>query len=230
MPQAGIFSPERNLARGALSRAVSCAGKHALKHAAIPGETVFACSPAMPHEAHGRRCRPCLCWQGCSPAWPYSEDGLLVALDGNILNLADLVDELYPGAAAGKKPGQLLVKLYRAPGGFPVEKFFGDFTLSVYEKAGRALSLYRSGSGSRPARPGSEVVLLGAAGGVELIVCALAIRNEIAPPTINYETPDPECDLDYVPNEPRALKIKTAMSNALGFGGHNATLVVSKFK
>ena len=72
--------------------------------------------------------------------------------------------------------------------------------------------------------------LLGAAGGVELIVCALAIRNEIAPPTINYETPDPECDLDYVPNKPRALKIKTAMSNALGFGGHNATLVVSKFK
>ncbi len=72
--------------------------------------------------------------------------------------------------------------------------------------------------------------LLGAAGGVEFIVCALAIKNEIAPQTINYETPDPDCDLDYVPNKPRALKIKTAMSNALGFGGHNATVVVSKFK
>ncbi|MFA5146323.1 MAG: beta-ketoacyl-ACP synthase II [Candidatus Omnitrophota bacterium] len=71
--------------------------------------------------------------------------------------------------------------------------------------------------------------LLGAAGGAEMIVCALAIKNEIAPPTINYETPDPECDLDYVPNKPRGLKIKVAMSNALGFGGHNATLVVRKF-
>lgn len=72
--------------------------------------------------------------------------------------------------------------------------------------------------------------LLGAAGGVEFIVCALAIKEGIAPPTINYETPDPECDLDYVPNKPRALKIKTAMSNALGFGGHNATVVMTKFK
>jgi 3-oxoacyl-[acyl-carrier-protein] synthase II len=70
--------------------------------------------------------------------------------------------------------------------------------------------------------------LLGAAGGVELIVCALAIREGVIPPTINYETPDPECDLDYVPNRPRPLKIGVAMSNALGFGGHNATLVVKK--
>ncbi|MBI5124484.1 MAG: beta-ketoacyl-ACP synthase II [Candidatus Omnitrophica bacterium] len=71
--------------------------------------------------------------------------------------------------------------------------------------------------------------LLGAAGGVELIACALAIKHSIIPPTINYETPDPDCDLDYVPNKPRAHKIKVAMSNALGFGGHNATLVVKKF-
>ncbi len=70
--------------------------------------------------------------------------------------------------------------------------------------------------------------LLGAAGGVEMIVCALTIKNGIIPPTINYETPDPECDLDYVPNKPRASKVKVAMSNALGFGGHNATLVVRK--
>ena len=72
--------------------------------------------------------------------------------------------------------------------------------------------------------------LLGAAGGVELIVCALAIKEGIIPPTINYETPDPECDLDYVPNKPRAAKLNVLMSNALGFGGHNATLVVKKFK
>lgn len=71
--------------------------------------------------------------------------------------------------------------------------------------------------------------LLGAAGGAELVVCALAIKHGIIPPTINYETPDPECDLDYVPNKPRAAKINVAMSNALGFGGHNATLVVKKF-
>lgn len=71
--------------------------------------------------------------------------------------------------------------------------------------------------------------LLGAAGGVELIACALAIEHGIIPPTINYETPDPDCDLDYVPNKPRAHKIKVAVSNALGFGGHNATLVVKKY-
>lgn len=71
--------------------------------------------------------------------------------------------------------------------------------------------------------------LLGAAGGVEMIACALAIKHGIIPPTINYETPDPECDLDYVPNKPRAHKINVALSNALGFGGHNATLVVKKF-
>ena len=71
--------------------------------------------------------------------------------------------------------------------------------------------------------------LLGAAGGVEMIVCALAIKHAIIPPTINYETPDPDCDLDYVPNKPRAHKIKVAASNALGFGGHNATLIVKKY-
>lgn len=70
--------------------------------------------------------------------------------------------------------------------------------------------------------------MLGAAGGAELIVCALAIKEGIIPPTINYETPDPECDLDYVPNVPRSSKIKVAMSNALGFGGHNASLIVRK--
>ena len=71
--------------------------------------------------------------------------------------------------------------------------------------------------------------LLGAAGGVELIASALAIKEGIIPPTINYETPDPDCDLDYVPNKPRAAKLKVVVSNALGFGGHNATLVVRKF-
>ena len=71
--------------------------------------------------------------------------------------------------------------------------------------------------------------LLGAAGGVEMVVCAFTIKEGIIPPTINYETPDPDCDLDYVPNTPRAAKVKVALSNSLGFGGHNATLVVRAF-
>jgi len=57
----------------------------------------------------------------------------------------------------------------------------------------------------------------------------LAMRDQVLPPTINYETPDPECDLDYVPNEPRAAKISVAVNNAFGFGGHNGVLVIKKF-
>ena len=72
--------------------------------------------------------------------------------------------------------------------------------------------------------------LLGAAGAVELVVCCLSIKNNIIAPTINYETPDPDCDLDYVPNRAREAKVDVAMSNSLGFGGHNATLVVRRFK
>ncbi len=70
--------------------------------------------------------------------------------------------------------------------------------------------------------------LLGAAGGVEAIACALAIEREMLPPTINYEFPDPECDLDYVPNTPRSAHIDVAMSNAFGFGGHNAILILKR--
>ena len=72
--------------------------------------------------------------------------------------------------------------------------------------------------------------LLGAAGGVEAIFSVLAIRDSILPPTINYETPDPECDLDYVVNSARTKEIKAAMSNSLGFGGHNATIVFKKYE
>ncbi len=72
--------------------------------------------------------------------------------------------------------------------------------------------------------------LLGAAGAVELVACCLSLKNNIIAPTINYETPDPDCDLDYVPNEAREAKVDVALSNSLGFGGHNATLVVRRFK
>lgn len=71
---------------------------------------------------------------------------------------------------------------------------------------------------------------LGAAGAIEFIVCCLAIKNKIIPPTINYENPDPECDLNYTPNKAVKFDAKTALSNSLGFGGHNATLIVKEFK
>ena len=71
--------------------------------------------------------------------------------------------------------------------------------------------------------------LLGASGAIEAVFCILAIRDEILPPTINYQTPDPECDLDYVPNRPRKAAPKHVMSNSFGFGGHNATLIFSRF-
>ncbi|MCD6317645.1 beta-ketoacyl-ACP synthase II [Candidatus Aerophobetes bacterium] len=70
--------------------------------------------------------------------------------------------------------------------------------------------------------------LLGATGGVEMIACVLSIQRGIVPPTINYEVPDPECDLDYVPNHAREVNIGVALSNSMGFGGHNAVLVVKK--
>jgi len=72
--------------------------------------------------------------------------------------------------------------------------------------------------------------LLGAAGGVEAIFTIMAIKEGIIPPTINYETPDPDCDLDYAPNQAKKKELRAAMSNSLGFGGHNATLVFKKYE
>ncbi|MTI79846.1 MAG: beta-ketoacyl-ACP synthase II [Firmicutes bacterium] len=72
--------------------------------------------------------------------------------------------------------------------------------------------------------------LLGAAGGVEAVACVLAIVNGVVPPTINYEVPDPECDLDYTTNGARERDIKVAISNSLGFGGHNVTTVYKKYE
>jgi 3-oxoacyl-[acyl-carrier-protein] synthase II len=71
--------------------------------------------------------------------------------------------------------------------------------------------------------------LLGATGGIEAIITALALKNGFLPPTINLETPDEECDLDYVPNKGRKKDIRYALSNALGFGGHNAVIALKKY-
>ncbi|MBU1090721.1 MAG: beta-ketoacyl-ACP synthase II [Candidatus Omnitrophica bacterium] len=94
-----------------------------------------------------------------------------------------------------------------------IKKAFGEYAKKV------AVSSTKSMTGH----------LLGAAGGVEFIVCCLVIKDGVIPPTINYEYPDPDCDLDYVPNTARKEKVEVCVSNSMGFGGHNATLVVRKF-
>jgi 3-oxoacyl-[acyl-carrier-protein] synthase II len=71
--------------------------------------------------------------------------------------------------------------------------------------------------------------LLGGAGAVEMAACALAIRDSVIPPTINLENPDPECDLDYTPNVAKEKKVRIAINNSFGFGGHNATLVAAEY-
>jgi 3-oxoacyl-[acyl-carrier-protein] synthase II len=72
--------------------------------------------------------------------------------------------------------------------------------------------------------------IMGATGAIESVFCTLAIRDQVMPPTINYATPDPDCDLDYVPNEARPAAIRVAINNAFGFGGHNAVLVFKKYE
>lgn len=95
-----------------------------------------------------------------------------------------------------------------------VKKVFGDYAYKIPISSNKSMIGH----------------LLGAAGAVELIATILSMEKEIIPPTINYEFPDPECDLDYVPNKARPKKINVALSNSLGFGGHNATLIVRKYK
>ncbi|MCF6278488.1 MAG: beta-ACP synthase, partial [Anaerolineales bacterium] len=71
--------------------------------------------------------------------------------------------------------------------------------------------------------------MTGATGALETICCVQAIRDNIVPPTIHYQTPDPECDLDYIPNEARDAKVNVAISNAFGFGGHNAVVTIRAY-
>ena len=94
-----------------------------------------------------------------------------------------------------------------------VKKVFGDYAYKI------PISSTKSMTGH----------LLGAAGGIEAIISILTITRGIIPPTINYKFPDPECDLDYVPNTARKQEVNIAMSNAFGFGGHNAVVVFRKY-
>jgi 3-oxoacyl-[acyl-carrier-protein] synthase II len=93
-----------------------------------------------------------------------------------------------------------------------VKTVFGDYAYKL------AMSSTKSMTGH----------LLGAAGGVEAIYTALALHHQVAPPTINIVTPDPDCDLDFVPGSARAMKIDTALSNSFGFGGTNGTVVLRR--
>jgi len=95
-----------------------------------------------------------------------------------------------------------------------IKQVFGDYAYKV------AISSTKSMTGH----------MLGGAGGVEMAACALAIRDSVIPPTINLENPGKECDLDYTPNVGRERKVRVALNNSFGFGGHNATLVASAFE
>ena len=94
-----------------------------------------------------------------------------------------------------------------------IKTVFGDYAHKV------AISSTKSMTGH----------MIGAAGAIEAAICVLAIQNGIIPPTINYKNPDPECDLDYVPNVARRASVKTALSNTFGFGGHNSSLIIRKY-
>ncbi|MDB6154855.1 MAG: 3-oxoacyl-(acyl-carrier-protein) synthase 2 [Chthoniobacteraceae bacterium] len=102
-----------------------------------------------------------------------------------------------------------------------IKTFFGDHArrAGASGEAGMVVSSTKSMTGH----------LLGAAGAVETIVCAMAIKTGVIPPTINLENPSPDCDLDYVPNTARQKKVRVALNNSFGFGGHNASLVTREF-
>jgi 3-oxoacyl-[acyl-carrier-protein] synthase II len=103
----------------------------------------------------------------------------------------------------------------------------GDRSETIAIKKALGESAYKVAVSSTKSMTGH---LLGAAGGVEAVICGLVIKNGLIPPTINLDNQDPECDLDYVPNVARPADVNIAMSNSFGFGGHNATIIMKKFE
>ncbi|MEW6573274.1 MAG: beta-ketoacyl-ACP synthase II [Bacillota bacterium] len=95
-----------------------------------------------------------------------------------------------------------------------IKKVFGEFAYRIPVSSTKSMTAH----------------LLGAAGGIEAAACVLSITHDIIPPTINYEEPDPDCDLDYVPGKARKTQVEVAVSNGFGFGGHNATLVFKRYR
>lgn len=95
-----------------------------------------------------------------------------------------------------------------------IKKVFGEFAYRIPVSSTKSMTAH----------------LLGAAGGIEAAACVLSITHDIIPPTINYEEPDPDCDLDYVPGKARKAQVEVAVSNGFGFGGHNATLVFKRYR
>ena len=125
-------------------------------------------------------------------------------------------------ADAGMEPARL--DYYNAHGtGTPLNEKYE--TLAIKRALGD--TAYRVPISSTKSMTGH---LLGAAGGVEAIATAFAIHHGILPPTINYDTPDPDCDLDYVPNKVRKADVKYALSNSFGFGGTNASLLFKRYE
>jgi 3-oxoacyl-[acyl-carrier-protein] synthase II len=102
-----------------------------------------------------------------------------------------------------------------------------DFNETVALKTTLGDHAYKVGVSSTKSMTGH---VMGATGAIETVFCTLAIRDKVLPPTINYETPDPECDLDYVPNVARPADVRITLNNAFGFGGHNGVLVIKEFK
>jgi 3-oxoacyl-[acyl-carrier-protein] synthase II len=100
------------------------------------------------------------------------------------------------------------------------------------EETNAIKAVFREGARSLPISSTKSMTghLLGAAGAVEAIFCVKAIQEGVLPPTINYDFPDPDCDLDYVPNEARQQPIETALTNSFGFGGHNVSLVIRRYR
>jgi 3-oxoacyl-[acyl-carrier-protein] synthase II len=104
-------------------------------------------------------------------------------------------------------------KMNDANESFAIKKVFGDAARKVMVSSTKSMTGH----------------MLGAAGGVETAICALVVARGVVPPTINYTTPDPDCDLDYVPNSAREVRVQHVLTNSFGFGGTNACLVLSRY-